>query len=127
MTTGPIEFVGDSGPPREVPATEVGGADGLIQPANDVPLSGDPEASGGHDLESDKADTLGEINAMMARRAMTPLVGREQLGVAEPGMFGDVEGTGEVIDPATGRAVPASRNQESGGVGSRELGDLKPK
>lgn len=127
MTTGPIEFLDDSGPPHEVPSTEMGGADGLIQPESDVSLKGDPEASGGHTLESDKRLALSEVHGILARRGMTPLVGREQSGVEEPGMFGDVEGTGAVIDPVTGRAVPESRNQESGGIGATgELSDLQP-
>lgn len=124
MTQGPIEFGGEA--LHETPSTEMGGADGLIQPEFDTDLSGDSEASGGHTLESDKRQALSENKQILARRGMAPLVGREQYGVAEPGMFGDVEGTGDVIDPATGRAAAATRNQESGGIGSGELRDLKP-
>jgi hypothetical protein len=126
MTNGPIEFMGE-GELREVPSTEMGGADGLIQPTDDRELRGDPEASGGHDLESDKRQALSEVSGILRRRAAVPLTGREQLGEVEPGMFGDEEGTGEPVDPVTGRKAPASRNVASGGVGSKELGDLKPK
>ena len=118
MTNGPIDF--GVGAVHEVPATEFGGADGLIQPESDVVLKGDPEASGGHTLESDKRQALYENAAILTRRAM----------VALPA---DVAGTGvetrwrddEVVDPVTGRTADVGRNV-AGGAGKGELSDLKP-
>ncbi len=118
MSVGPIDFGGTPG--QDVPSTEYGGADGLIQPENAQELRGDPEASGGHTLDSDKRQALSENARIMARRASTPLVGIEQLG-EDGGAVWPVE----VIDPVTGRVVPEDKNQESSGEPG-ELSDLKP-
>ena len=116
MTVGPIEFLSDSGPPHEVPDTEFGGADGLIQPEKEDRLVGSPDSSGGHTLESDRREVIGEIAGILARNGMQPLspsVG--WTGVAD---------TEDVIDPVTGRVVPVDYNKLGGQPG--ELSDLKP-
>lgn len=117
MTTGPIEFLSDSGPAREVPSTEFGGADGLIQPANDTRLNGDPEASGGHTLESGRREESSEVAGIIARDAMRPLSPTE-------GWTG-VASTEDVVDPVTGRVAPSTVNK-AGGTGVGELSDLQP-
>jgi hypothetical protein len=102
VSTGPIEFIGESAG-HEVPDTEFGGADGLIQPAREDGLfRGDPAARGGHD---DDALTASELRGMVVRRGMVPLDGVE-------GRDG-VSATGEdVVDPHTGRAVPIDRIED---------------
>lgn len=128
VTQGPIEFLSDSGPAHEVPSTEFGGADGLIQPTNDVTLSGDPEASGGHTLEGGTREEQGEVAGIMARRALAPV------DVVNGVVLGDVDGTlsqADPVDPVTGRVAPPTINKASaGGVGrtgnAGELSDLAP-
>lgn len=111
MTNGPIEFLGEE-PLHEVGETEFGGVDGLIQPArDDGAFLGSPESKGGHaDLYSS------EVNTVMSRRARMPLVGREQVD----GVSADGEA---VVDPVTGREVPADRMED--GLSAR-LSDIKP-
>ena len=102
MSTGPIEFLGESAG-HDVPDTEFGGADGLIQPAReDGRFAGDPASKGGHD---DDALTASELRGILARVAGVPLSGVE-------GRDG-VSLTGEdVVDPLTGRAVPIDRIED---------------
>lgn len=116
MTTGPIEFLSDAGPAHEHPATEYGGADGLIQPAKDEILSGDPEASGGHSVMGSQAEVQGERSSMAMRAAMAPLSLREQ-------KTGEADQQGVMVDPATGMQVPQdwAVDGESG-----KPSDLKP-
>jgi hypothetical protein len=116
MTTGPIEFLSDPGPAHEVPDTELGGADGIVQPEKAERLSGDPEASGGHTLEGVNREKVSDVARIMARRGLTPLSAREGwTGVAD---------TEIVTDPVSGREVPESMNKAGGTKG--ELSDLKP-
>jgi hypothetical protein len=63
MTSGPIEFLSES-PAHEVPASEYGGADGLIQPSP-------------HEM------TASEVNSAMARAAMSNVV-REDDVIVDP-------------------------------------------
>lgn len=128
MSTGPIEFLSDSGPAHEVPATEFGGADGLIQPTNDVTLSGDPEASGGHTLEGGTREEQAEVAGIMARRAMQPVDVVNGIVLNDPdGLLSQAD----PVDPVTGRVAPPTINRASaGGVGrtgnAGELSDQAP-
>ncbi len=89
MTEGPIDF-GEE-PVRERSATEFGGRDGLIQPSRaEVDLRAADGMEIGHDL------TVSERAGIAARRAMVPLVGREQLGEVADDL---------VVDPVTGRVI----------------------
>jgi hypothetical protein len=110
MTAGPIEFMGEEAP-HTVPATEMGGKDGLIQPkfpAGEGGLSG--EGIEGHELDES------ESAQVRARRAGVPLLPSESgLDFEEP-----------VVDPITGRTVP--EDMVSGDVtgDGGVLSDLKP-
>ena len=107
MSTGPIEFMGE-GAVHEVPSSEYGGDDGLIQPS--------PEETGlvagdgmpiGHEL------TPSEVAGIMARRAGTALVGREQYGeLADEA----------IVDPHTGRALVGDESADVTGKSGREHG-----
>lgn len=109
MSTGPIDF--GEGEIHEVPSTEFGGADGLIQPERGETLKGDPLASGGH---NDDALTPSELRGIMARTAGVPLAGVEQRdGIS---LTGDV-----VIDPVTGREAPVDRMEDGLGVKTSEF------
>lgn len=109
MSSGPIEFLSDE-PDRHVPATEYGGADGLIQ----------PEWPGGFEGEGQEGHTVNEKESLgiRARRANVPLMPRE-------GSTGEVVGD-EVVDPVTGRVVPVDlvSGDVTGDGGT--LSDLKP-
>lgn len=119
---GPIEFLGEE-PGHHVPGTEMGGVSGLIQPERAEILLGDPAASGGHAL------TESEVAAVMGRVARIP-----QTSLAGGAIV--VSDGDAVVDPLTGREVPAELNKKStadpesgggragGSVG--ELSDLKP-
>jgi hypothetical protein len=69
MSNGPIEFMGE-GPAHEVPASELGGADGLIQPPP-------------HEM------TASEANAAIMRASLSPVDSGDQ--VIDPA-------TGRVVD-----------------------------
>jgi hypothetical protein len=120
MSQGPIEFLSGT-VVQEVPDTEFGGADGLIQPDNDTILKGDPDASGGHKLSSDSPDRqiVSERADILGRVAGVPLVGREQTtGISTTGE--------DIVDPVTGRALDGGSIGKASAVGSGELSDLKP-
>jgi hypothetical protein len=122
MSSGPIEFLSDGEVHRTDPG-EYGGADGLIQPENSTLLRGDPEASGGHTLDSDKRLQVSENRGIMTRRAMEPLPD----SVGSTGVetrWGD----DEIVDPVTGRtvAVPINKKGSGGARGSADHSDLKP-
>lgn len=125
MSQSPIEFLGEE-PGHDVPDSEYGGADGLIQPALPDPRG----ASGGPMLPGHDDDALmatregaGEMLGMMARRANVPLGSMEAVtGIAGAGNAGP---GGEVLDPETGRVVPVDANK-TGGKGAGELSDQKP-
>lgn len=113
MSNGPIEFLSD-GEVHEFPATEMGGADGLIQPA----VVDGAEAHGDEALLSVR-EGASEMRGIMERSARRVGSYSEQVtGVSDLG-------TDEVIDPLTGRAVPVDGNKLGGKPG--ELSDLKPK
>lgn len=120
MTTGPIEFISDRGPDHTVAPTEMGGADGLIQPAIDVVLQGDPEASGGHTLEGDTYQEVQEVAGIMARRAMQPVDVVRGI-VLDAAIAAD---GADARDPVTGRVAPSTINKAGGSPG--ELTDLAP-
>jgi hypothetical protein len=93
MSNGPIEFLGE-GPAREVPTSEYGGDDGLIQP---------PPAAVGRKARVDGMDlghelTAAELGGVLGRAASAPLVGIEQ--VTGESLTGEI-----VQDPITGRVV----------------------
>jgi hypothetical protein len=115
MSNGPIEFLGESAG-HEVPSTEMGGADGLIQPAKAEQLSGDVSASGGH---NDEALLNGEVAGMMMRKATEPLDAREQV-------TGESSVGERIEDPVTGRVVPPSRVKAGATGQPGELSDLQP-
>lgn len=119
MTGGPIEFLTDS-VAQEVPRTEMGGADGLIQPEVDSELLATPEATGGHVLDGRAVGggVNGEVSAMMSRAAMRPLSPMEA-------WTGEPDNGEEIYDPVTGRQVSPDLNKESSGERG-ELSDLKP-
>lgn len=120
MSQGPIEFLSDAGPPQTVPGTEFGGEDGLIQPEFSQSLMGDPEASGGHTLESGSRESVAEVAAIMARRAMRPVDVLRGM-ILDP----DVASAGaDAVDPLTGRVAPSTINKAGGSEG--ELSDLAP-
>lgn len=107
MSQGPIEFLGE-GVVQSVPSTEYGGADGLIQPSvEEVDL----KAADGMDIGHvpDASESL----QIMARRAMVPL---------DPitGKTG-VEPEPDVVDPATGRELPADMGVSASPDGLRDL------
>lgn len=120
MTNGPIEFLSD-GDVHDVPATEFGGADGLIQPEQSLALKGDPDASGGHSLSEDipTREAVSDRTAILRRAAQVPLNSREAwTGVSDSGE--------DVVDPLTGRELPGD-GQARNATGERgELSDLKP-
>lgn len=130
VSVGPIEFLGEE-PTHEVGTTEMGGVDGLIQPARAELLAGAVEASGGHVLDGRMvpSEGIGDAAGVLRRQGMRPLspseavTGVEDLGwavqAAEQGMGADA-----VVDPVTGRAVSPEINKAGGTVG--ELSDLKP-
>lgn len=101
MTNGPIEFLSDS-EGHEVPSSEYGGADGLIQP-------GQVEGRDAH-TELTQSEVLG----IASRRARVPLVGREQIGEYNAGEV--------VADPHTGRGLPPDASSDVTGKPGREHG-----
>lgn len=108
MSSGPIEFMGESF--RDIkPASEFGGVDGLLQP-DDV---GEALADGmkiGHEL------TPSERAGVMARRAGVPLSSREA-------WTGESDAGEEVWDPATGRMLTQDElGQDVTGKSGREHG-----
>lgn len=109
VSTGPIEFLGE-GPVQEVPDTEMGGADGLIQPAE--PPGGARTSADGMELgHTDDALTGGEIIGGNRRAAWLNGSYTEQVtGVAD-------EET--IVDPVTGRVMPERRNVSGGGPSGR--------
>lgn len=113
MSNGPIEFLGEE-PVHEVPRTEFGGADGLIQPEDDTILPGGVEASGGHRLDGDSREVIGERSAIMARAAREPVSG-------EAGRTG-VDPDQTVVDPVSGRFLADSLSED--GLSAR-LSDLR--
>lgn len=118
MTNGPIEFMGEE-PGHDVPLSEYGGDDGLIQPEQPGILKGDPAASGGHVLTDDAGDVqrVHEKSSIAGRAAMQNGSLREQVtGVAD---------SEEIVDPLTGRQVGLGAIKK-GGNGSGELSSLKP-
>jgi hypothetical protein len=114
MSSGPIEFMGAT-EDHSVPATEYGGADGLIQPSKADTLTGAPEAEGGHSIMSD--DATGERNSVAARVAGAPLSAREQV-------TGEADTPDVMFDPETGVQLPADWKQN--GL-TTKLSDIKPK
>lgn len=116
VSTGPIEFLGDSAV-HEVPETEFGGGDGLIQPTKTDPMPGAPEAEGGHSIMGDDGSALSERNSVAARVARAPLSLREQI-------TGEPDTPDVMFDPHTGVALPP--NWKVNGL-SAKLSDLKPK
>lgn len=123
MSNSPIEFLGEE-PGHDVPATEYGGDDGLIQPEQPGVLRGDPAASGGHVLSEDAGERgiVGEKNAVGVRAAMANGSLREQV-------TGEADDE-EIRDPATGRVVPpgAYKNVDGSrrGSASGDLSSLQP-
>lgn len=120
MSTGPIEFLSD-GVIQEVPDSELGGADGLIQPERPEVLKGDPDASGGHVLDGALGDrqVVSERAAVIARAAVVPLSPGEQVS----GVSDTAE---DVVDPHTGRVLTADAIGRASDPASGELSDLKP-
>ncbi len=116
VSTGPIEFMGESAA-HEVPETEFGGGDGLIQPRKTDLLPAAPEAEGGHSIMSDDKQALSERVGVAARVAMAPLSLREQI-------TGEPDTPDEMFDPHTGVALPP--DWKVNGVGAA-LSDMKPK
>lgn len=109
MPTNPIEFMGEE-PGHDVPRTEFGGDDGLIQGEQPARLKGDPNASGGHVLDDGPdRQVVSERAGIVARVAMEPLVGSEQsTGVSLTGE--------ELRDPVTGRVLLGGGMPMSGGA-----------
>lgn len=96
MTNGPIEFIGEGDGEHAVPATEFGGADGLIQ----------PESVGGADAHVDLSAAEGA--GILARAMGVPLSG----GAGGEGFTG-VSATGDVIqDPVTWRVLEDDMNSK---------------
>lgn len=117
MSDGPIEFMGEEAG-HDVPSTEFGGADGLIQPEDGTVLRGDPGASGGHRITEDagKREYVSEKLQIAARVGMSPLSMREQItGIADDE---------EIVDPHTGRAVGQGAYKKASGERG-ELSDLQ--
>lgn len=120
MSNGPIEFLSDT-VIQEVPASEMGGEDGLIQPEKPEVLLGDPDASGGHQLSGDLAErtVVSERTQILNRRGMVPLALSEQVtGVSDTGE--------DVVDPITGRALDGDAIGKAVSGEPGELSDLKP-
>lgn len=117
MSSGPIEFLGES-EPHETPSGEFGGDDGLIQPEKDQVLKGDVEASGGHRLDGDKRQAVSERAAVAGRVASAPLSSREAV-------TGEADTPDVLIDPKTGRVLPVDWSQDVTGDGG-DLSALKP-
>lgn len=120
---GPIEFLGEE-PAHDLPGTEMSGESGLVQPAvAGGAFAGAPEAAGGHEWSSRAVGggVNSEVSSALGRAAMLPLVGSEQTtGVS---LTGEV-----VVDPLTGREVPADLNVAAPPVGDvrGSLSDLQP-
>ena len=130
MSIGPIEFLGEE-PTHEVPATEMGGEDGPIQPAKVDLLRGDPLASGGHVLDGRAVG--GGVNSeggnILHRAGNRPLSSAEAVSGVEGGEWAAVAGAqgmgaDAVVDPLTGRALSPELNVDGK---SARLSDLKPK
>jgi hypothetical protein len=110
MSVGPIEFMGE-GAPHEVPRTEFGGDDGLIQPSPaEVGLVAADGMEIGHELDPH------ERGGVLMRSASEP---------NEVTARNEAEKSAEVLvtDPATGRAYDASTlSDEVTGKPGREHG-----
>lgn len=118
-------------PTHDVPATEMGGDDGLIQPRKPELLRGDPLASGGHvlDGQAGNREQISDADGVVRRAGMRPLSVAEQLTGVEDGAWvtkAGEEGMGAdaLVDPYTGRAASGEINKAGGVPG--ELSDLKP-
>lgn len=116
---GPIEFLNED--PRDtMPDSEIGGADGLIQPLRPEVLSGDPLASGGHVLDgkAGSREAISDAAGVMRRAGMRPLSSSEGwTGAEDPAWkaVGAKEGGADaVVDPRTGRAIGSDVNGAGG-------------
>lgn len=119
MSTSPIEFLGDA-PVHEVPTTEYGGADGVVQPERADVLASAPEAEGGHRLDADTRRAVSERSVIAGRAARAPLVGSEQ--TTGESLTGEV-----VTDPVSGRVLPEPWADKVDGDGDGAgLSDLIP-
>lgn len=119
MSNSPIEFL-DEEPGHDVPRTEMGGADGLIQPEMSETMEGAADAQGGHVLGNEAVGgrVNREVARMMARKAMRPLSSREA-------WTGEPDDGEEIVDPRTGRVVPPERNETASGGGDALGGDVR--
>lgn len=107
VSTGPIEWMGEE-PGHEVPATEMSGADGLIQPnAAEVGLRDAEGMEIGHVVDASEA------RGIATRASHVALSLREQR-TGEP----DDE---RVIDPHTGRELEAEVFEDVTGKPGREV------
>lgn len=121
-SSGPIEFLGEE-PPHDLGGTEFGGVSGLVQPEKGETLKGDPDASGGHVWSKDAVGggVNAEVSQAITRAGGVPLNPREAVtGVSDTGE--------EVVDPVTGRVVPAEFLGSAPDLGDEVggLSDLQP-
>ena len=106
---GPIEFLSETGAAHDVPATEFGGADRIIQPERAISASDGTEQDAHVDLYQHEA-----APALM-RAASMPLVGDE--------VWTGESATGDVlVDPATLRELPQDVSADVSGKTGREVG-----
>jgi hypothetical protein len=120
MSNSPIEFMGEE-PGHDVPLSEYGGDDGLIQPEQGAVLLGAPVASGGHMLKGDDRQMISEKNNIMMRAASEPLPPSE-------GKSGIPDNPGIIDDPETGRRLPSDASvavDPADPAGSTAVSDLK--
>lgn len=104
---GPIDF-GDS-VPHTVPSTEMGGADGLIQPSvSEVNLKA---ASDGMDIGHEL--TPAEVLGIMRRRAGEPV----EVTVRNEGELDSMP----VVDPHTGRTLADDDSKDVTGKSARDV------
>jgi hypothetical protein len=107
MTSGPIEWMGEE-PGHEVAATEMSGADGLIQPSPaEVGLKAADGMDIGHELDQS------EVRGVMTRASHVELTLREQ----RTGIPDDEA----VIDPHTGREVTPDLVKDVTGKPARDV------
>lgn len=113
MSSGPIEWLGEE-PGHEVPSTEMGGGDGLIQ---NFPPSGELVAADGMPIRHDL--TASEIRGVMARKASVPV----DVSARNEDAVRAAEDDAGVVDPHTLRVLEDEDiNRDVTGQAGREHG-----
>ena len=119
MSSGPIEFMGESSA-HTVPESEYGGRDGLIQPGPDeVGLVGPDGMLIGHNLNASEA------SGAMSRHAHEPVYHKSGEDPVEVGVFDPVSGR-EVVESGAPEGGAENASVEGKWGKDHGLSDLKP-